>query len=95
MAQTYLQEAACLRGVLRLTTGNGVREPADITPTPNLVQCYRHGLLRLNAYTLRTADPLCAPAFRQLEQQTRQSCVDLLKLMGMAAPTPQKRNKGR
>ena len=91
LAQGYAQEAACLKGVLRLTTGGAVKDPADLSPTQTLNHCYRHALTRLTAYSLRTADPLCAPAFRQLEEQTRHHCVTLLQLIGLNdQPSPKK-----
>ncbi len=89
LEQAYAEEAACLRGILRLTTGVTVKEPTNCSPTENLVQCYRNALTRLTAYSLRTADPLCAPAFRQLEHQAQQHCTTLLTLIGLATH-PQK-----
>ena len=88
LAQAYLQEAACLKGVLLLTTGAGVKETANLSPTPTLGQCYRNALSRLNIYTLRSADPLSGPAFRQLEGQTRQHCMTLLQLLGLNEKPP-------
>ena len=88
LAQTYLQEAACLKGVILLTAGAGVKEAANLSPTPTLGQCYRHALSRLNIYTLRSADPLSGPAFRQLEDQTRQHCMALLQLLGLNEKPP-------
>ena len=96
LAQAYLQEGACLKGILRLSTGAEVKEFPQPNPTPGLSQCYRNALARLNVYTLRTADPLAAPAFRQLEDQTRQHCTTLLQLLGLTEnPTPGKQHKPR
>ena len=89
LEQSYSEEAACLRGMIQLTTGAAVKEPVNCSPTENLVQCYRNALTRLTAYSLRTADPLCAPAFRQLEHQAQQHCTTLLTLIGLATH-PQK-----
>ena len=82
LEQAYREEAACIKGIIHLTAGAAVKEPVNLSPTGSLRQCYRNALARLTAYSLRTADPLCSPAFRQLEHQTRQHCVTLLKLMG-------------
>lgn len=85
LEQAYAEEAACIKGIIALTTGAAAKDSVNLSPTAGLRQCYRNALARLTAYSLRTADPLCAPAFRQLEEQTRQHCLTLLKLMGMAS----------
>lgn len=85
LEQAYAEEAACIKGIVALTAGAAVKDPVNLSPTASLKHCYRNALARLTAYSLRTADPLCAPAFRQLEHQTREHCVTLLKLMGMAS----------
>lgn len=85
LEQAYAEEAVCIKGITALTTGAAAKDPVNLSPTAGLRQCYRNALARLTAYSLRTADPLCAPAFRQLEEQTRQHCLTLLKLMGMAS----------
>lgn len=74
-------EAACLRGIHLLVTGGALKTPTQ-TGGGNLRQCYQNTLARLSGYSLRTGDPLCGPAYRQLEQQSRQQALLLLQLMG-------------
>lgn len=74
-------EAACLRGIHLLIAGGHLKDPIK-SGSGNLRQCYQNTLARLSGYSLRTGDPLCGLAYRQLEQQLGQQALLLLQLMG-------------
>lgn len=79
-------QAACLRGIYTLITGNTPIVPAPpVVPEPpeiTLRKCYGREMRSLKEYEARSGDPEYGPVFARLADQEREHCRAVLELIG-------------
>ena len=86
LLQEYASQQGCLKGILKLTSGSLPRSVTGTLPDHSLRRCFDHGLQRLAAFQLRTADPVYGPVFRDLARQTETHCRLITELLGNDTP---------
>lgn len=86
----YTDQLHCLRGILILSTGSAPTAAGISSPGGCLRRCCSNALSRLDAYRLRSADPLYGAAFGCLAQQTQEHYCKLLRLLGSDIKEPKK-----
>ena len=92
LARAEQTDAACLKGIFALITGErpavqAVPPPRE-TPALALRRCYGAEMRSLKEYESRSQDPEYGPVFARLAEQEREHCRTVLELLGSLHQNP-------
>lgn len=75
-------QVACLRGILRVLTGQGAAIPKGGPVSPDLMRCYKGETAFLQELTELAQDPELGPVFESMRDRQKTQCRILLEVMG-------------